>query len=67
MGQSKQKNKSTALLFIEYVKIRAHSKREQGKLSTAELYEVAGRHFERFLGKSERGQQYQRICNSGIR
>ncbi len=32
MGQSKQKNKSTALLFIEYVKIRAHSKREQGKL-----------------------------------
>ena len=52
MGQSKQKNKSTALLFIEYVKIRAHSKREQGKLSTAELYEVAGRHFERFLGKS---------------
>lgn len=52
MGQSKQKSKSTALLFIEYVKIRAHSKREQGKLSTAELYEVAGRHFERFLGKS---------------
>lgn len=52
MGQSKQKNKSTALLFIEYIKIRAHSKREQGKLSTAELYEVAGRHFERFLGKS---------------
>ena len=52
MGQSKQKSKGTALLFIEYVKIRAHSKREQGKLSTAELYEVAGRHFERFLGKS---------------
>mgnify|MGYP001088804488 FL=1 len=51
MNQFKQKRKNNALLFIEYVKIRAHSKRKTGKYSTAELYEVAGRHFDHFLGR----------------
>ncbi len=49
MRQSKKKRGTPVLLFTEYVKVRARGKREQGKLSTAELYEVAGRHFERFL------------------
>lgn len=49
MRQSKKKRGTPVLLFTEYVKVRACGKREQGKLSTAELYEVAGRHFERFL------------------
>lgn len=42
MRQSKKKRGTPVLLFIEYVNIRARSKRELGKLSTAELYEVAG-------------------------
>lgn len=49
MRQSKKKRGTPVLLFTEYVNIRARGKRELGKLSTAELYEVAGRHFERFL------------------
>lgn len=49
MRQSKKKRGTPVLLFTEYVKVRARGKRELGKLSTAELYEVAGRHFERFL------------------
>ena len=50
MRQFKQKGKSAAISFTEYVNIRAYSKREMEKHSTAELYEVSGRHFERFLG-----------------
>lgn len=49
MKQSKHGRINGSLSFIEYIKIRALSKREMGKLGTAELYEVAGRHFERFL------------------
>lgn len=49
MRQSKKKRGTPVLLFTEYAKERARGKRELGKLSTAELYEVAGRHFERFL------------------
>lgn len=44
-----EKERNPGSLFTEYVNIRARGKRELGKLSTAELYEVAGRHFERFL------------------
>ncbi len=50
MRQCKQKRKETSPSFCEYIKKRARSKREMGKHGTAELYEVAGRHFERFLG-----------------
>lgn len=50
MTQIKPKRKESSLSFGEYVKRRAHSKREMDKHSTAELYEVAGRHFDRFLG-----------------
>lgn len=49
MGLFKQKRKGMSPLFTEYIRVRAGSKREMGKYGTAELYEVAGRHFERFL------------------
>ncbi len=46
----KRQRLGKALAFADYVRLRARHKREMGKEGTAELYEVTGRHWERFLG-----------------
>lgn len=49
MRRSKKRSIEPVIMFHDYIIKRASEKREMGKYSTAELYEVAGRHFLRFL------------------